>query len=190
MDTIKTAGPSSPTNAEDEKVDLATIDATEHAGGANLPSDMKAQADRAEAREHQYTILESFRIYKAVSAIVMAPIHSLTMQAVFWSIVVSFTIIMDGYDTGLLSSFYGLPAFQQQYGDYVPSAKTWTVPAAWQVALSQSTTVGSFFGIPWGAFLSDRLGYRKAILINLALIVPLIGECPVHSTASCRDSQA
>ena len=88
---------------------------------------------------------------------------------------------MDGYDTGLLSSFYGLPAFKKQYGVYVLKTKSWTVPASWQVALSQSTTVGNFFGIFWGAFLSDRMGYRKALMVNLVLIIPLIGE-PHHSS--------
>ena len=83
---------------------------------------------------------------------------------------------MDGYDTGLISSFYGLPAFQKQYGDYAANTNSYVVPAGWQVALSQATSIGSFFGIFWGSFLVDRLGYRLAIIVNLSLLVPFIGE--------------
>lgn len=38
--------------------------------------------------------------------------------------------------------------------------------------------MGNFIGIPFGAFLVDRLGYRKTLLINYVLIVPFIGKYP------------
>ena len=100
----------------------------------------------------------------------------LIAQALVWSFVISLCIVQEGYDTGLLSSFYGLPAFQQRYGEYDPHTKKWAISAAWQAGLQQSVTVGSFFGIVWGSWLVDRLGYRKALMVNLVLIIPFIGE--------------
>lgn len=35
-------------------------------------------------------------------------------KAIGWSIAVSMAIVMEGYDTGLMGSFFGFPAFQQK----------------------------------------------------------------------------
>jgi len=35
-------------------------------------------------------------------------------RAIGWSIAVSMAIVMEGYDTGLMGSFFGFPAFQQK----------------------------------------------------------------------------
>jgi SP family general alpha glucoside:H+ symporter-like MFS transporter len=42
-------------------------------------------------------------------------------KAIAWSAVISSTIIMEGYDTALLVSFYTLPVFRQKYGSPDPS---------------------------------------------------------------------
>jgi hypothetical protein len=39
-------------------------------------------------------------------------------KAVFWSVVISFRIVMEGYDTTLISSFFAYPAFKQKYGTF------------------------------------------------------------------------
>ena len=39
-------------------------------------------------------------------------------QAVLWSIVASFTIVQEGYDTLLLGSLFGLPAFKKYVSDF------------------------------------------------------------------------
>jgi hypothetical protein len=82
---------------------------------------------------------------------------------------------MEGYDTALLGAFWGLPAFQEHYGEYLPSTGGYQVPAEWQIAIGQASTIGNFFGIFWGSFLIDRLGYRKSLLINMAMMIPFIG---------------
>ncbi|CAM9019971.1 unnamed protein product [Wickerhamomyces anomalus] len=39
-------------------------------------------------------------------------------KAAMWSFVLSSSIIMEGYDTNLLNSFYAFPAFNRKYGEY------------------------------------------------------------------------
>lgn len=64
---------------------------------------------------------------------------------------------------------------EQQFGTYYPSIKGYQIPAAWQAATQQGANIGSVFGIIMGAFMVDRLGYKKTVLANLVLICPFIG---------------
>lgn len=41
-------------------------------------------------------------------------------KAVGWSVLLSTAIVMEGYDTLLLSNLYGLSQFQERYGDLQP----------------------------------------------------------------------
>jgi SP family general alpha glucoside:H+ symporter-like MFS transporter len=41
--------------------------------------------------------------------------------------------------------------------------------------MQQGANIGSFFGIIMGAFMVDKLGYKKTILANLVFMCPFIG---------------
>lgn len=81
---------------------------------------------------------------------------------------------MESYDTLLLGSLFGLPAFKEHFGQNYGGTIGYQIEASWQAGIQQGANIGSFFGIIWGAFLVDRLGYRKTILINLLLMFPFI----------------
>jgi hypothetical protein len=66
------------------------------------------------------------------------------VQCVFWAIVMSASLIMEGYDKSLIGNFWALPAFGQKYGRFDPVSKSWNVDAKWQVAIAQASTIGSF----------------------------------------------
>lgn len=82
---------------------------------------------------------------------------------------------MEGYDTALIGAFWGLPAFRERYGVYLPSSGGYQVEAQWQAAISQAATIGNFFGIFWGSYLIDKYGYRRTLLLNHMLMIPFIG---------------
>lgn len=67
-----------------------------------------------------------------------------------------------------------MPQFQQCFGVYHPATKKYVIPANWQVAIGLGATLGTFIGIPWGAWLVDRYGYRKTLMLNYLIITPLI----------------
>lgn len=50
-------------------------------------------------------------------------------KAAAWSFVLSSSIIMEGYDTNLLNSFYALDGFNRKYGQYYESIGKWQIPA-------------------------------------------------------------
>ncbi|GFG20292.1 maltose permease MAL31 [Aspergillus udagawae] len=88
-------------------------------------------------------------------------------KAMAWSVVVSSTLIMEGFDTLLIFSFFSLPAFKRHYG--VPSRDGgYEIPARWQFGLSTGAEAGEIVGLLLNGLLADRIGYR--ITISAALV--------------------
>lgn len=67
-------------------------------------------------------------------------------KAVFWSVMISTSIIMEGYDTILMWNFFAYPSFQKKYGQDYGGDIGWQVPAPWQTGLNMASTVGCIFG--------------------------------------------
>ncbi|CAN6642496.1 maltose permease Mal31p [Trichomonascus vanleenenianus] len=83
-------------------------------------------------------------------------------RAVFWCLVVAFTVVMDGYDTALLGSFYAYPQFKEKYGDWY--GDHYEIPARWQTGLSMTGSVSGIIGIMLCGQIIERIGHRKMIL--------------------------
>ena len=70
-------------------------------------------------------------------------------MAIFWSLIISTCVIMEGYDTNLLGNFYAYPSFQCKYGDFVGVSKQtptgYSLTAGWQPGLGQG---GGAFSYP------------------------------------------
>jgi SP family general alpha glucoside:H+ symporter-like MFS transporter len=79
-----------------------------------------AEARRETEDQQSMTLREGLRRYPKAAA---------------WSILLSTSIIMEGFDVVLLGSFYALPQFNKKYGVQLPDGK-YTVTAAWQAGLS------------------------------------------------------
>ncbi|KAJ5942618.1 hypothetical protein N7516_002786 [Penicillium verrucosum] len=89
-------------------------------------------------------------------------------KAILWSIVLSSTIIMEGYDTTLLVSFFTFPVFNQKYGAPDPSQPgNFEISSKWQSGLTSAAVVGQILGLFMNGFLADRFGYRRTILTAL-----------------------
>ena len=79
-------------------------------------------------------------------------------------------------DLACSANFYALAAFNEKFGQYYPNIHQYQVSAGWQSALSLSGTIGNWVGYFYGAWIVDKIGYRKALMINYVLIIPLIGS--------------
>lgn len=133
----------------DDKVLLKMSKAME-----NLPEIMK-NANQATDFEHQMTLTDALRLYP---------------KAIAFSMILSLAIIMEGYDTSLLESFYGFPVFQRQFG--VPLADgTYQVTSSWQSGLQNGAQVGEILGLMVAGMLADRFGYRKTMLGSLFMMI-------------------
>ncbi|KAM0279953.1 hypothetical protein ACHAQK_002146 [Fusarium lateritium] len=106
-------------------------------------------------------------------------------QAIMWALVSSTCVIMEGYDTNLLSNFFAYPSFLIRYGRFVgvsPEVPTgYQLTAAWQAGLSQGGSVGSIFGCLISGYLVTKYGSRKVqlgALIALSLAVFVVFFAP------------
>ena len=93
-------------------------------------------------------------------------------KAAAWSVILSSSIIMEGYDTSLVASYFALPSFNERYGEILDGQ--WQLSTAWQTALMNASTVGSIVGLALNGFLCDRLGYKKTLSIFLSFMMAAI----------------
>ncbi|KAJ6004823.1 general substrate transporter [Penicillium herquei] len=110
------------------------------------------------AVEHNLTV------YQAINAYPMA---------IFWCLVVSMCVIMEGYSQILVQSLYAYPQFQKYFGSIIgyeaSGAPVYQLTAAWQAGLTNASTVGGFFGTILNGYVVDWFGHRKVLF--WALIV-------------------
>jgi len=105
--------------------------------------------------EHNLSPLEAIKAYPA---------------AVFWAVMVSMCVIMEGYDTILIGNFYAYPTFQKKYGTYFPELGQYQLSAAWQAGLGNASGVGAFFGALLNGYLVTKFGYKKVLLGSLVVL--------------------
>ncbi|RMZ86306.1 hypothetical protein DV736_g6469, partial [Chaetothyriales sp. CBS 134916] len=113
----------------------------------SVPSGDQHGARSAQAAEHEMSLMAAFKAHP---------------WAIFWSLFLSTAVIMEGYDTDLIYSFFGLPAFAKRYGNHL-SDGTYALTASWQSALGQGTMVGQFFGLIITGYATDHYGFKKTI---------------------------
>ncbi|KAL7953719.1 hypothetical protein V8C34DRAFT_320654 [Trichoderma compactum] len=85
---------------------------------------------------------------------------------------------MEGYDTWLLSSFYGMAAFAKKYGQYTgldkESNPSYQLSATWQNALGNGTSAAHIIGLFINGIVAERIGYRWTMIGALFAITCFI----------------
>ncbi|SCV69714.1 BQ2448_1108 [Microbotryum intermedium] len=118
---------------------------------------MTQEARDAQTFDQNLTMGQASRLYK---------------KGICWSLLLSMAIIMEGYDTTLLPSFYGFPPFAKN-GELLPDG-TYSISAPWQSGLSIGVQVGSIAGVFLNGWLVDRFGYKKTMLGSLFVMIGVI----------------
>lgn len=90
------------------------------------------EAKHASDEEHAQTL------FQAINA---------NRKAVAWSMLISMSIVMEGYDVSLMGNFFGYPQFVRKYGHNFGGAVGWQLTAPWQTGLNMASTVGTVFGM-------------------------------------------
>ncbi|RAO70385.1 uncharacterized protein BHQ10_006397 [Talaromyces amestolkiae] len=132
------------------------------------------------AASHVETTLGSGAIYEAKLASDEEHSQSLwqalsaNRKAVAWSMLISLSIIMEGYDLVLIGNFFAYPEFTKKYGVDYGGTIGWQIPARWQSALNMSSTVGTIFGGILNGYLTSVVGYRWVMIVSLGLLNGLL----------------
>lgn len=95
-------------------------------------------------------------------------------KACMWTMVVSLVVILDGYDTALIGSLFGFPAFQRKFGHETSKPGAYQLQAKWQTALGLASPLGNIVGIYINAFLTERWGHKKTCLGTLAFLTGVL----------------
>ncbi|KAH7160990.1 alpha glucoside transporter [Dactylonectria macrodidyma] len=95
-------------------------------------------------------------------------------KAIIFSFLISLAIIMEGYDTSLMSNFWAYPAFVERFGDEVDNDGNSIVSARWQTIILNSTQVGSIIGLFINGIVTEWLGYRKTMIITMIAMIGAI----------------
>lgn len=126
---------------------------------AELEMDIKHlenAANEATDLEHNLPLIEIFQTWK---------------KSVIWAVLFCVCIVMDGYDSNLITNLYGLPAFQRKYGELLDDGTdTYYIPAPWQVALAMSSPVGRVIGGALQGYIAERIGRKKTLIGCLVLV--------------------
>ncbi|KAI0597635.1 sugar transporter-domain-containing protein [Biscogniauxia sp. FL1348] len=75
-------------------------------------------------------------------------------KGIFWSLIFTSAIIMEGFDLALLSGFYAFPQFL--------------------TALSAGAMIGQIVGLSIAGLVAQRIGYRKTMIGALVLMIAFI----------------
>ncbi|RGP63228.1 mfs sp general alpha glucoside:h+ symporter [Fusarium longipes] len=120
-----------------------------------LASDAKVAAEA----EHHMTLWQAVKTYP---------------KAIGWSVLLSTTLIMEGYDLALLGNLYASPVFNEKFGTYNPEKEKFAVSAAWQSGLSNGARAGEIIGLILAGWASDRYGYKMTTVGALVLMIAFV----------------
>jgi SP family general alpha glucoside:H+ symporter-like MFS transporter len=142
---------------DQEKLESTHLESQAHDGGDKATMTL-VEANLASIKEHEMTFSEAVRSHK---------------KAIMWSILVSTSVIMEGYDIVLVTSLFAQPAFAQRYGTFSETGG-WQLSGAWQSALGTAPTIGAIFGAFANGYLAHKFGYRRVLLGSLVSITAFI----------------
>ncbi|KAE8844252.1 hypothetical protein PTNB85_02517 [Pyrenophora teres f. teres] len=100
--------------------------------------------------------------------------HSMTLRqgvrqfpkAIAWSVVISMTLVMEGYSTILVPNLFAMDPFRRQFGDKLPNG-TYEISANWQSALVNGGLAGQILGLFATGTVAERIGYRHTLMLGL-----------------------
>lgn len=143
----------------DEK-DRSTASRLEHASSLQSDDISKPELVEVRAREH-IEVEHSLSLWQAIQSCPMA---------IFWCLMVSMCVIMEGYDTILIGNFYAYPQFAAKYGQFIDEHGQHQLSAAWQAGLGNASAVGCFFGVMLNGYLVDIFGQKRVVLGALMVL--------------------
>ncbi|KAH9207790.1 putative transporter [Leptodontidium sp. 2 PMI_412] len=101
------------------------------------------------------TIRQGFKIY---------------IPGVGWSVLLSSTVVMEGFDLALMGSFYALSQFNKKYGEQGADGQ-YFLAAPWKAGLTVGALAGEIGGLFISGTVSEKYGYRKTMVGALIFMI-------------------
>jgi SP family general alpha glucoside:H+ symporter-like MFS transporter len=84
------------------------------------------------------------------------------------------SIIMEGYDSTLIGSFFAYPSFRQKYGEYHGLKDGYQLSSSWQAGITDIGAVGNIIGALLNGYFTHKYGHRKVMMVTLAAMTGFI----------------
>uniref|UniRef100_A0A8H7TMV6 Major facilitator superfamily (MFS) profile domain-containing protein n=1 Tax=Bionectria ochroleuca TaxID=29856 RepID=A0A8H7TMV6_BIOOC len=120
---------------------------------------LAAEAAQAARSEHEMSLWQAVKTYP---------------KAIGWSMLVSSTLIMEGYDLALLGNLYASPVFNKKYGVWSEANNKYQISAAWQSGLSNGARAGEIIGLIIAGWITDRYGSKMTTIGFLVMMIVTI----------------
>lgn len=128
------------------------------AGGSCYPNEVLRAAEAAVLREKEMSIVEAIKAYP---------------KAVAFSMILSFSLVMEGYDTSLTDAFFSLPQFRQRFGERLEDGD-YQITAPWMSGLKNGVQVGQILGLMVAGIIAERYGYKKTMIGSLMMLIGFV----------------
>ncbi|KAK5162883.1 uncharacterized protein LTR77_011140 [Saxophila tyrrhenica] len=117
-----------------------------------------AEAQVATAKEHGLTLTQALKAYP---------------KAIGWSILLSSAVVMEGYDTILIGSYFGFPSFNNTFGNQVVNGEP-SITAPWQSAVGNGAYIGEILGLQLTGYFVEWYGNKKVMAGATVLMIAFI----------------
>ncbi|OCF32008.1 hypothetical protein I317_06706 [Kwoniella heveanensis CBS 569] len=94
-------------------------------------------------------------------------------RAAGWSIFLTSALLMEGFDTAIINSFFALPAFLNSFGVKGKNGKL-AIPADYQGGLVNIAYVGQCIGLFLNGWCQERYGSRRTFIAGMILMTATI----------------
>ncbi|KAH6693690.1 hypothetical protein F5X68DRAFT_228099 [Plectosphaerella plurivora] len=137
----------------------------------------KTEAQHTEIEPHdafQRTQIETaLRVADEESRLPRKTLFKNYWPAIVYSSLLSFALVMEGMDLGMINNFFGHSAWLRRFG-HPQSDGTYNVPSAWQGGLTGANQAGSVIGLLINGYLQSRYGSRKVYMGAMVLMAGTI----------------
>ncbi|OLN97912.1 Alpha-glucosides permease MPH3-like protein 1 [Colletotrichum chlorophyti] len=120
---------------------------------------LNSEAHQGTDIEHSFGVWQGLKTYK---------------RAAFWSILISTTVIMEGYDVTLIGSFYGYPAFREKYGEWLDDEHGYQISSSWQQKFNAIGAVANIVGALLNGYFMPKYGHRIVLIVSLVFLAGFI----------------
>ncbi|KAI4605399.1 hypothetical protein J4E83_010597 [Alternaria metachromatica] len=104
-------------------------------------------------------------------------------KAITWSVLLSMTLIMEGFSTILVPNLFAMQPFRKQFGT-LQSNGLYEISADWQSALVNGGLAGQIVGLFATGILAERIGYVNACWVLGQLIASIVMRGMINNTTT------
>ncbi|XP_014562191.1 hypothetical protein COCVIDRAFT_84824 [Bipolaris victoriae FI3] len=94
-------------------------------------------------------------------------------KAIIWSVLLSMTLIMEGYSTILVPNLFAMGPFKERFGTLQPNGD-YEISATWQGAFVNGGLAGQILGLFATGTLAECIGYRRTLMVGLVSMTVFI----------------